>query len=226
MTESATAAGRPTTLVIGVLGGTGQQGRGLGRRLAMAGHEVVLGSRDADRAAAAAEPLAGDGLPVRGATNAVAAADADVVIAAIPWQGHRELLETLADDLAGKIVVDCVNPLERDARGPRPVDVPEGSAAEQAAAALPRSRVVAAFHHVSAGVLLDSDDPDETDVLVVGDDREAKQLVMTLADGIAGLRGVDAGPLRLARWVEGMTSVIIAVNGRYKIRAGLRVTGL
>jgi NADPH-dependent F420 reductase len=106
------------------------------------------------------------------------------------------------------------------------VEVAEGSAAEQAAALLPRSRVVAAFHHISAKVLLDSDEPDETDVLVLGDDREAKRVVMDLADAIAGLRGIDAGPLRLARWVEGMTAVIIAVNRRYKTRAGLRVTGV
>jgi 8-hydroxy-5-deazaflavin:NADPH oxidoreductase len=226
MAETPTAAGRPASLVVGILGGTGQQGRGLGRRLAMAGHQVILGSRDAGRAKAAAEGLAGEGLSVRGGENAEAAAAAEIVIVAVPWQGHGELLRGLADELAGKVVVDCVNPLERDERGPRPVDVAEGSAAEQAAAALPRSRVVAAFHHVSAVVLLDSDEPDETDVLVVGDDRDAKQLVVALADGVAGLRGVDAGPLRLARWVEGMTAVIIAINRRYKTRAGLRVTGL
>jgi 8-hydroxy-5-deazaflavin:NADPH oxidoreductase len=213
--------------VVAVLGGTGQQGRGLARRLAMAGRTVLVGSRDAARAEqAAAELGAGGAAGIRGGTNADVARAADVVVVAVPWQGHAELLRELADDLAGKLVVDCVNPLERDERGPKPVAVPEGSAAEQAAALLPRSRVVAAFHHISAKVLLEGDEPDETDVLVVGDDREAKQVVMELADAIAGLRGVDAGPLRLARWVEGMTAVIIAVNRRYKTRAGLRVTGI
>ncbi|MFL6136440.1 MAG: NADPH-dependent F420 reductase [Frankiaceae bacterium] len=212
---------------VAVLGGTGEQGRGLARRLAMAGHLVAVGSRDAARAEqAAAELRERDGIEVRGGSNSDVARDADVVIVAVPWPGHGALLAELASELAGKVVVDCVNPLERDERGPRPVDVPEGSAAEQAAALLPGARVVAAFHHISAKVLLESDEPDETDVLVVGDDRDAKRLVMALADSIAGLRGIDAGPLRLARWIEGMTAVIIAVNRRYKTRAGLRVTGV
>lgn len=227
--STAPAAPDVADLVVGVLGGTGEQGGGLARRLALAGHRVLIGSRDADRAehaAAALRERAGTTAQVSGGSNADVATAADVVIVAVPWQGHAALLQELVAPLAGKLVVDCVNPLERDERGPRPVDIAEGSAAEQAAALLPESRVVAAFHHISAKVLLESDDPDETDVLVVGDRRADKAVVIALADEIAGLRGIDAGPLRLARWVEGMTSVIIAVNRRYKTRAGLRVTGV
>jgi NADPH-dependent F420 reductase len=211
-----------SSLVVAVLGGTGEQGRGLARRLAMAGHTVVLGSRDAGRAAAAAE-----GLPdrVSGASNAAAAAAGDVVIVAVPWEGHRELLVQLAEPLAGKIVVDCVNPLGFDQAGAYPLTVEEGSAAEQAAAVLPQSRVVAAFHHVSAVLLLDETVPSvETDVLVLGDDREATDVVQALAGRIEGMRGIYAGRLRNAHQVEALTANLISVNRRYKAHAGLRVT--
>jgi NADPH-dependent F420 reductase len=211
-----------SSLVVAVLGGTGEQGRGLARRLAMAGHTVVLGSRDAGRAAAAAE-----GLPdrVSGASNAAAAAAGDLVIVAVPWEGHRELLVQLAESLAGKIVVDCVNPLGFDQAGAYPLTVEEGSAAEQAAAVLPQSRVVAAFHHVSAVLLLDETVPSvETDVLVLGDDREATDVVQALAGRIEGMRGIYAGRLRNAHQVEALTANLISVNRRYKAHAGLRVT--
>ncbi|HET9970720.1 MAG TPA: NAD(P)-binding domain-containing protein, partial [Streptosporangiaceae bacterium] len=143
-------------LVIGILGGTGDQGRGLARRFALAGHPVLIGSRSAERAEAAAQQL---GHGVRGLANAAAAREADVVIAAVPWEGHGELLSALAGELAGKIVVDCVNPMGFDKRGAYALTADEGgpaegSAAEQAAALLPGSRVVAAFHHVSAILLL------------------------------------------------------------------------
>ena len=158
-------------LTIGVLGGTGEQGRGLARRLAMAGCEVVLGSRDAGRAAEAASALPGS---VRGMSNEDCAAASDVVIVAVPWDGHGALLESLSGALAGKIVVDCVNPLGFDKQGAFALPVPEGSAAQQAASVLPDARVVAAFHHISAVLLLDeSVDSIDTDVLVLGDDRES-----------------------------------------------------
>src|SRR5579859_6387654 len=155
-------------LVIGILGGTGDQGRGLARRFALAGHQVLIGSRRAERAQAAAEEI---GHGVRGLANAGAASEADVVIAAVPWEGHGELLSALADVLAGKIVVDCVNPMGFDKQGAYALPVAEGSAAQQAAALLPDSRVVAAFHHVSAVLLSDPEvDSMDLNVLVLGDD--------------------------------------------------------
>jgi NADPH-dependent F420 reductase len=211
-------------LAIGVLGGTGDQGRGLARRLAMAGHRVIIGSRDQARAAAAAATV-GSPPQVSGAGNEEAARAADVVIAAIPWEGHRDLLTQLAEALAGKILIDCVNPLGFDARGAYPVRVAEGSAAQQAAQVLPDSRVVGAFHHVSATVLLDPEVAEvELDVLVLGDDRQATDLVQALAARIPGMRGIYAGRLRNCGQVEALTANLISVNRRYKAHAGLRVT--
>jgi len=209
-------------LVVSVLGGTGEQGRGLARRLALAGLSVVLGSRDAARAASAAVDLPGD---VTGADNGAAAEAGDIVIVAVPWEGHRELLIGLADKLAGKVVVDCVNPLGFDKQGAFALPVEEGSAAEQAAVVLPGSRVVAAFHHVSAVLLLDETvDSVDTDVLVLGEDREATDLVEALVARIPGMRGIYAGRLRNAHQVEALTANLISVNRRYKAHAGLRVT--
>ena len=214
----------PTSLTIAVLGGTGPQGRGLARRFAAAGLAVVLGSRDADRASEAAAALAEVGR-VSGATNAEAAETADVVLVAVPWEGHRELLESLAPVLAGKVVVDCVNPLGFDKQGPYALAVEEGSATQQAAAVLPESRVVGAFHNVSAVLLEDpAVERVETDVLVLGDDREATDLVQALASLVPGMRGVYGGRLRNAHQVEALTANLIAVNRRYKAHAGIRVT--
>ena len=227
MTDPAAASAPPpapdlTGLVVAVLGGTGEQGRGLARRLALAGQRVVLGSRDAGRAAAAAAELPGD---VSGADNAAAAQAGDLVIVAVPYDGHRELLASLAGPLAGKVVIDCVNPLGFDKQGAYALPVEEGSAAQQAAAVLPDSRVVGAFHHVSAVLLLDeSVDQVDTDVLVLGEDREATDLVQALVARIPGMRGVYAGRLRNAGQVEALTANLISVNRRYKAHAGLRVT--
>ncbi len=212
----------PSSLTVAVLGGTGQQGRGLARRLALAGVPVVLGSRSAERAAAAAAGLP-DG--VSGADNAAAAAAGDVVVVAVPWDGHRALLAGLAGVLAGKVVVDCVNPLGFDEQGAYALPVEEGSAAQQAQALLPGSRVVGAFHHVSAALLLDeSVGSVDSDVLVLGDDRAATDLVQGLVGLFPGLRGVYAGRLRNAHQVEALTANLISVNRRYQAHAGLRVT--
>ena len=213
-------------LTVAVLGGTGPQGRGLVRRWAAAGIPVVVGSRAVERAAVTATDLAEvTGGHVRGLPNPEAAEAADVVVLAVPWEGHADLVRSLATALAGKVVVDCVNPLGFDEQGPFALDVADGSAAQQAAALLPVSTVVAAFHHVSAALL---DDPSvewvDTDVLVLGDDREATDLVRALADAIPGMRGVYAGRLRNAAQVEALTINLVSVNRRYKAHAGIRVT--
>ncbi|MBT2209585.1 NADPH-dependent F420 reductase [Actinomadura sp. NEAU-AAG7] len=212
-------------LTIGILGGTGDQGKGLARRFALAGHRVVIGSRRAERAREAAADLGAD-LPVSGAENPAAAGGADVVIVAVPWDGHRATLESLRAELAGKIVVDCVNPLGFEkGKGAFALPVEEGSAAQQAASVLPDSRVVAAFHHVSAKLLLDPEVEEMAlDVLVLGDDREATDLVQALAGRIPGMRGVYGGRLHNAHQVEAFTANLISINRRYKAHAGLRVT--
>lgn len=217
-------------LTIGVLGGTGPQGRGLAYRWALSGLSVVIGSRDPERAeqvAAVLRERAGSGSRVRGAANADCAAQSDLVLVAVPFQGHDPLLESLQEPLADTIVIDCVNPLGFDRRGPYAVTVPAGSAAQQAAALLGESRVTAAFHHVSAVLL---DDPEvtslDTDVLVLGDDREATDLVCALADAVPGMRGVYGGRLRNAGQVEALTANLIAINKRYHTHTGLRITNL
>lgn len=215
-----------STTTIAVLGGTGPQGRGLARRWAAAGLAVVIGSRDAARAQATAATLAEvTGGRVSGAANAEAAAAGDIVVVAVPWDGHGDLVAGLADVLAGKIVVDCVNPLGFDKQGAYALSVPEGSAAQQAQALLPESTVVGAFHNVSAVLL---EDPDvervETDVLVVGDEREATDRVQELAAVIPGVRGLYGGRLRNAHQLEALTANLISINRRYRARAGVRIT--
>jgi NADPH-dependent F420 reductase len=225
-----TSTPEPTAenVALAFLGGTGDQGRGLARRFAMAGHRVLIGSRQAERAENAAaelrETVPDPGL-VSAATNQDAAAEADVVVVAVPWEGHETLVTALAPKLSGKIVVDCVNPMGFDKQGAFAFSVPEGSAAEQAAGLLPDSTVVAAFHHVSAILLLDPEvGRIETDVLVLGDDRAATDLVQTLVDRIDGMRGIYGGRLRNAGQVEALTANLVSINRRYKAHAGLRVT--
>ena len=181
---------------VGILGGTGPQGRGLARRLAAAGHDVLIGSRTAQRAeliAAEYSQTEGSGR-ITGSSNSDAAA-AELVIVTVPYEGHADLLASLATELAGKIVVDCVNPLGFDKQGPFALSVPAGSAAQEAQQLLPESTVIAAFHHVSA-VLLDDPAVEHfaDDVLVLGEDREA-------ADGHRALDRANAeaaGAKRLA----------------------------
>lgn len=218
-----------TTYRIAVIGGTGPQGKGLGYRFARHGHTVVLGSRAAEKAEAAAAELNErlDGSPVTGASNADACDVADVVLLAVPYDGHDELVATLPLD--GKTVISCVNPLAFDKQGPhgRVVDGGEGSAAESAQRIAPGSTVVGAFHHVSAVTLWGEDDYlDHEDVLVCGDSAEGKAVAIELARSVTGRDGVDAGALRLARQLEPLTAVLISINKKYKIHSGFKVAGL
>ena len=188
----------------------------------MAGHPVVIGSRDAQRAEAIAQEM-GNG--IRGTSNAECAQECDIAIVAVPWDGHAALLADLAPYLADRIVIDCVNPLGFDKQGAFALSVPEGSAAQQAAALLPQSRVVGAFHHISAVLLLDENvDAIDCDVMVLGDDREATDTVQALVGQIPTMRGIYAGRLRNCGQVEAMTANLISMNRRYKAHAGLRVT--
>lgn len=215
--------------VVGIIGGTGAQGRGLATRWSRAGVHVVIGSRDADRAAAvAADLLAGDSeIELTGDDNHSAAQQADLVVVAVPWAAHDSTLAELRECLAGRLVVDCVNPLGFDERGPFALRVPAGSAVEQASQLLPASTVVGAFHHVSSALLLEERVTSiDCDVMVVGDDRAAVDRVISLAELIPGLRGRYAGRLRNAGQVEALTANLIAVNRRYRTHSGIRITGV
>ena len=219
---------------VAVIGGTGPQGKGLGYRFARHGHDVVLGSRAAGKAQAVAEEvserlaLVGGTGSAQGASNADAVAAADVVLLAVPYDGHDELVASLAGGLAGKTLISCVNPLAFDKRGAhgRVIGQGESSAAESAAELAPQATVVGAFHNVSAVGLWGEDEFLDEDVIVVGDSAEAKQVAIDLATAVTSRPGVDGGQLRLSRVLEPFTALLISINRKYKTHSGIRVTGL
>jgi 8-hydroxy-5-deazaflavin:NADPH oxidoreductase len=217
-----------SSLTIGIIGGTGDHGRGLGFRLAAGGHRVIIGSRDAERARQCANALTGmlpAGTPAPdGMSNEAVAEAAALVLLTMPWESDGSAVSRLGPALRGKIVVSCANPIGFDSLGPHQLDTGHGSAAEHVAALLPDSRVVGAFHHLSARSLLDpAADLSAADVLVCGDDDAAKTTVRRLCLAVTGRTGIDAGPLRLARQIESFTAVLISVNRRYRTRAAVRL---
>lgn len=216
---------------VGIVGGTGKEGRGLALRWARAGHEVRLGSRDAARAQAVARELAqspalGQGAAIHGGDNGWAVRDADVVVLSVPYAAHQDTLRALASELAGKLLIDITVPLAPPRV--REVRLPAGeSAALQAQALLgPAVHVVAALHHVSSAHLTDVAHEIDCDVLVCGDDAGARARAMLLL-GDLGVRALDAGPLRNAIALESMTPVLLHLNQHYRTTGcGLRITGL
>ena len=213
---------------IGVIGGTGPQGKGLGYRFALAAHEVLIGSRTRERAdEAAAEIVARcEGLNVRGAPNEDVAREGELIVLSIPFEGQAASLPPLANAVAGKTVVVTDVPIAFAGGKPAMLDVLEGSAAEQAQLLLPGARVVGAFQNLGAAKLWEGDKPLDQDVIVCTDDADAKRDVMALAEEIRGARAVDGGPLANARYVEGITVLLIAINRRYKTLAGVRIVAL
>lgn len=218
---------------VAIIGGTGAEGFGLTLRLAKAGHQVTIGSRDADRAAAKAEEakgIVGSDASVSGAENPAAAAAAPVVVVTVPFQGAAAIYESIASSISPETVVcDCTSPLMASVGG-RPshsLHPWHGSAAEFVRTLLPHgTRLVAAFHTVSAGLLRGVEKPVDSDTFVMGEDAEAKAIVGSLVDDIEGMRWVDLGGLQMARIAEQMTPMLISVNARYKIHdAGFRMTG-
>ncbi len=213
---------------IAIVGGTGPEGRGLALRLAMAGHEVVIGSRDAGRAAEAASGLleGRDALPISGLANADAVSGADAVLLAVPFEGLRPMAESLREALAGRLVVSIVAPVEFADGQMRAVSVPEGSAGELTRDLLPESRVAAAFQNMSARDLLRADHPLEGDVAVTADDESARRETMALAEAMPSLRAVDAGPLSNSRYVEELTALLVNLNRIHKAHSTIRFLGL
>jgi NADPH-dependent F420 reductase len=212
---------------IAILGGTGKEGAGLGARWALAGHGIIIGSRDAERAKAKAVELRDltRKLTIVGHTNGEAAELGEVVVVALPANGLAATLPSLAEACRGKVVVSTVVAL--DFKGPRLFSPPAaGSSAEEVQALLPGSRVVAAFQHIAAHELADLEQPIDCDLLICGDDAAAKQVVVDLAVSMS-LRGLDAGPLTNASPLEGVTALLATINRRYKKKsAGIRITGL
>lgn len=212
---------------VAIIGGTGKEGRGMALRWARAGHEVLIGSRDGARAEhAAAELGALAGKPVRGGDNATVVAQAEVAVLSVPYAAHRETLIGLREALRGKVLVDITVPLQPP--NVRRVSLPEGKAAALEAQALlgVDTKVVAAFHHVSAVHLAALDHAVDCDVLVCSDDAGALAAGIALAEGL-GTRGLDAGGLANAIALESLTPVLLHLNRKYKSAgAGIRFTGL
>lgn len=215
--------------MLAFLGGTGPEGRGLALRMALAGEDVIIGSRDASRAAAAAQELlqAAPGALIQGAENGEAAATAQVAFLTFPYEGQRPTLEALGSVLDGKVVVNVIAPMVfQRGRGASALEVEAGSAAQEAQELLPNSRVVAAFQNVSAEELQEPDTVMDGDVVVCSGHGEAKALVMDLVRKIPDLRPVDGGGLANAKYVEQITPLLVNINRIHKIHAGIRIVGI
>ena len=215
--------------MLAFLGGTGPEGKGLALRLAMAGESVVIGSRDAGRAQEAADELLAlaPGKAISGAVNETAAAQADVVFLTMPYNGMSPTIAGVGDALAGKTLVTVIAPM-RFERGVGAIaeEVAAGSAAQEAQAAAPESRVVAAFQNVSAEELLNPDVTLDEDVVICADDADAKQVVIDLTRKIPNLRPVDAGALYNAKYVEQITPLLVNINRIHRAHSGVRITGV
>jgi len=215
-----------------IVGATGDLGFGLALRLATAGVPVTIGSRDAGRAAEAAGRVraAVPDADVRGAANAEAVAGAPVVVLSVPFASQAATLKAIRDALRpGQVLLDVTVPLATavGGRATRVLQVWQGSAAQQARELVPDGvAIVSGLHTVAAAHLADLDHAFEEDVLLAGDDAEAKRRVAELIGLIPGLRPVDAGRLEMARITEQLTALTIAINARHKVTAGIRITGL
>jgi hypothetical protein len=215
---------------IAIVGGTGPAGMGLALRWARAGEQVVIGSRDAKRAANAAAQITANAAKVEGEENAAAVEGADVVVLTVPFPAHATTLKQLKPAFrSGSVVIDTTVPLAATlgGRASRTLTLWEGSAAQQAAELVPEQvAVAAAFQNVSAEALA-GDGPVECDVIVCSDDERALRVTSELAEKIPGVRAVNGGRLENARIVEQITALLIGINLRYKVHgAGIRITGL
>jgi len=212
---------------IAILGGTGKEGAGLAMRWAQAGHSIIIGSRDAERARGKAAEMcaASKTKTITGDGNAVAAAQGEIVVVALPATGLGATLPETREGCRGKVVVSTVVPLTFG--GPRLFTPPAiGSSAEEVQSLLPEARVVAAFHHIAAHELADTEHPIECDLLLCGQDAKAKETVAELGRSL-GLRPIDVGALSNAGPLEGITAVLATINRRYKLKnSGIKITGV
>lgn len=214
---------------IGILGGTGPAGSALAARLAAAGNDIIIGSRDASRAEETARRLRetwpDHRLEIEGGDN-TAAAGAGVIVVATPWDAAAPTVAGLTEHLRGKVLISMANALTRIAGEFQALVPPRGSIAAAVAAAAPDARVAAAFHHIPAKDLGDLSRPIPTDVLVCSDHPDATEVTLQLIAGIDGARGLDTGPLGQAGAIEAFTAVLLQLNVRYRSRVALRLTGL
>jgi hypothetical protein len=215
-------------LRIAIIGGTGPEGLGLAMRFARAGHLVFVGSRTEERALEAVQKVkekVPDG-DVFGGPNPEGAAKADVIFLTVPADAHRDTLTALAEEIGDKILVDVVVPMVFDKDGPRAILVEAGSAGEEAQQLLPNAKVISGLHHLDGKELQKIDKPMQGDVVVAGDDKNAKRKVMELVEDIQYVRALDGGPLSNSRYLEEFTVQLIHINRIYKSHAGIRITGI
>ncbi len=214
---------------MGILGGTGPAGRGLAARLADAGFQVTIGSRDSERAAGVVRELlarwADRDLAMAGSDNAGAAA-ADVVVVATPWDSAVVTVRSLEEALSGKVVISMANALVKEGREMLALIPPRGSVAAAIQAAVPHSQVAAAFHHLPAAEMEDLESGLEADVLVCSDHPEAIAATVALVERLHGLRPLDAGSLSQASAIEAFTAVCVTLNIRHKGHSTLRIAGI
>ena len=216
--------------MLAFLGGTGPEGKGLALRLALAGESIVIGSRDGDRASAAAAELTGminGHVSIEGTDNLNAAKQAEAIFLTVPYDAQRPLLEQLNQTLDGKIVINVIAPMtfERGV-GASSVDVQAGSAAQEAQELLPNSFIVSAFQNVSAEELLDQAVNMVGDVIICSNHKEAKELAFDLTNKIPTLRPIDGGGLANSKYVEQITPLLVNINRIYKIHSGIHVVGI
>ena len=213
--------------MLAILGGTGPEGKGIALRLAMAGEEVIIGSRDATRAQDAAESLKelAPNLKVTGDVNDTAAQRGDVIFLTVPYEGQSPLLQQVAPSLTGKVVVNVVAPMVFNRGRARAIQVEDGSAAEESQKLLPDSQIVAALQNLSAEDLMQPDLAMESDVVVCSDHPEAKQQVMAMVQCIPNLRAIDGGALEYARYVEQLTALLVNINRNYRCHSTIKIVG-
>jgi len=217
--------------MLGFIGGTGAEGRGLALRFAMTGLSTFIGSREPERGLEAAENLLSqyDGLDanlIRGGTNEEAAGECEIAIICTPYAGHKSTLLGLKEALKGKIVVDVVAPLSFQKGSISAINVEEGSAAQQAQILMPDSKVVGAFQNISAEDLLIPNKEIPCDVIVCSDNQSAKERIMVLGEHIPGVRSLDGGNLENARYVEQLTALLININRIYKTHSSIKIMGI
>jgi len=212
---------------IGIVGGTGREGRGLGVRWAKAGHDVFIGSRQSDKGVAKAAEFAKEfGVTLQGGDNVAACDHAELIIVTVPYSAHQGTFESIKDVVGDKVIVDITVPLQPPKV--RSVHLPKGEAAALEARGYLNdgARLVAALHHISSEHLSDPDHAFDCDVLVCGDDKDARATVISVISDL-GLRGVDAGVLKNAVALESLTPVLLHINRRYKsVGSGIRITGI
>jgi NADPH-dependent F420 reductase len=212
---------------IGIIGGTGPEGKGLAARFARAGMEVLIGSRSAERGEeAAADVRERAGGNVRGATNADAAKAAEIVVVTLPYSGQADTLPALKDDIGSRIVVSTVVPMQFSPGKVEMLTLDDGSAAQEAQRLLPDARVVGAYQNLAARKLFDVEHELDGDVIVCSDDKEALREIIWLTEQIPGLRGINGGPLAASHYVEGITTLLVHINRNYKTETSVRIVGV